>query len=61
VAGVNDQEAVVAQGDTIWVPRGAVHWFSNPFDEPCEFLFLYTKSSLKKAGYEMADAETGNA
>jgi quercetin dioxygenase-like cupin family protein len=57
VAGVNDQETVVTSGDTIWVPKGAVHWFSNPFDEPCEFVFLYTKSSLTKAAYEMVDGE----
>jgi quercetin dioxygenase-like cupin family protein len=53
LAGVNDQETVVGVGDTIWVPKGAVHWFSNPFDEPCEFIFIYTKSSLAKAAYEM--------
>lgn len=61
VAGVNDQETVVTSGDTIWVPKGAVHWFSNPFDEPCEFIFLYTKSSLKKAAYAMIDEEETGA
>ena len=57
VAGVDNQETVVTSGDTVWVPKGAVHWFSNPFEEPCEFVFLYTKSSLKKAAYEMVDEE----
>lgn len=57
VAGVNDEETIVSSGDTIWVPKGAVHWFSNPFDEPCEFVFIYTKSSLAKAAYEMISAE----
>jgi len=57
VAGVNDEETIVSGGDTIWVPKGAVHWFSNPFDEPCEFVFIYTKSSLAKAAYEMISAE----
>lgn len=61
VAGVNNQETVVTSGDTIWVPKGAVHWFSNPFEEPCEFVFLYTKSSLKKAAYEMVDEEKTGA
>ena len=56
LAGVNDEETVVGSGDTIWVPKGAVHWFSNPFDEPCEFIFIYTKSSLAKAAYEMISA-----
>ena len=61
VTGVNDQETVVTAGDTIWVPKGAVHWFSNPFDEPCEFVFLYTKNSLAKAAYELVAAERPHA
>jgi quercetin dioxygenase-like cupin family protein len=59
VAGVGGEEAVVVAGDTIWVPRGEVHWFSNPYDEPCEFVFIYTRSSLAKAAYEMAGLEAG--
>jgi len=51
--GVNDEEFEMIQGDTLWVPRGAVHWFYNPFDEPCEFLFLYTRPSLQTAGYRI--------
>ena len=50
MAGVEDQEFEVVKGDTIWVPRGAVHWSYNPFDEPCEFVFLYTRESLQSAG-----------
>jgi quercetin dioxygenase-like cupin family protein len=53
VSGVGDDETEMVAGDTVWVPRGAVHWFYNPFDEPCEFLFIYTRKSLKDAGYEM--------
>ena len=53
ISGVNDMEVEIAAGDTVWVPRGAVHWFYNPFDEPCEFIFIYTRKSLKDAGYEM--------
>lgn len=54
ISGVNDTETEISAGDTVWVPRGAVHWFYNPFDEPCEFIFIYTRKSLKDAGYEMA-------
>jgi len=57
VAGVDDQETVIGAGDTLWVPRGAVHWFSNPFDEACEFVFIYTRSSLAKAAYELVGAK----
>ena len=55
ISGVNDKETEIAAGDTVWVPRGAVHWFYNPFDEPCEFIFIYTRKSLKDAGYEMVN------
>jgi quercetin dioxygenase-like cupin family protein len=55
ISGVFDQEFEVRAGDTLWVPRGAPHWFYNPFDEPCEFVFLYTRSSLASAGYVLAD------
>ena len=55
VAGVQDQEFEAVKGDTIWVPRGAVHWVNNPFDEPCEFVFLYTRESLKSAGYKIVE------
>lgn len=61
VAGVNGVETVIGSGDTLWVPRGAVHWFSNPFDEACEFVFIYTRSSLGKAAYEILGAELPNA
>ena len=55
ISGVNDTETEISAGDTVWVPRAAVHWFYNPFDEPCEFIFIYTRKSLKDAGYEMAE------
>jgi len=32
MAGVDDQEFEVKAGDSIWVPRGTVHWFHNSFD-----------------------------
>jgi len=51
--GTPDREIV--KGDTVWVPKGAVHWLFNPFDEPCEILFLYTAPSLAAAGYEIVE------
>lgn len=56
ITGVDDRETEIQAGDTVWVPRGAVHWFYNPFDEPCEFIFIYTRKSLKDASYEMVKA-----
>jgi quercetin dioxygenase-like cupin family protein len=51
ITGIKDEEKELKAGETLWVPRGELHWFYNPFDEPCEFLFIYTRSSLAKAGY----------
>jgi uncharacterized RmlC-like cupin family protein len=55
MGGVVDQEFEVVKGDTVWVPRGAVHWAYNPFDEPCEFVFLDTRASFRSAGYEIVE------
>ena len=59
LGGVGDgPETEMKKGDTIWVPRGAPHWFYNPFDEPCEMLFIYTRPTLKSAGYEVIDDDS---
>lgn len=55
ISGLNEEEVEMAQGDTMFVPRGAVHWFYNPFDEPVEMLFIYTRPSLKSAGYQVVE------
>jgi mannose-6-phosphate isomerase-like protein (cupin superfamily) len=55
ISGVGDSEAEMKQGDTMFVPRGAVHWFYNPFPEPVEMIFIYTKPSLKSAGYRVVE------
>ncbi len=53
ITGIKDQEYEITSGETLWVPRGETHWFYNPFDEPCEFLFLYTRNSLSAAKYKL--------
>jgi len=55
MSGIGDSEVVMSQGDTMFVPRGAIHWFYNPFDEPVEMIFIYTKPSLGSAGYEVVE------
>ena len=56
IGGVADSgEFEMTAGDTIWVPRGAPHWFQNPHDVPCEMLFIYTKPSLASAGYTIVE------
>lgn len=55
ISGVMDTEVEMRQGETMFVPRGAVHWFYNPFDEPVEMLFVYTRPSLQSAGYKIVE------
>ncbi len=54
-SGVGKKEFEIGAGDTIWIPRGEVHWAYNPFEEPLEMLFLYTCPTLKAAGYEIVE------
>ena len=54
ITGIKDEEHVLEAGSTLWVPRGETHWFYNPFDEPCEFLFIYTRNSLAAAKYKLS-------
>ena len=53
IGGVGEasEETEIVKGDTVWIPKGAVHWLYNPFDEPCEILFVYAAPSLESAGY----------
>lgn len=55
MSGVGDTEVEMKQGDTMFVPRGAIHWFYNPFPEPVEMIFVYTRSTLKSAGYRIVE------
>jgi quercetin dioxygenase-like cupin family protein len=55
MSGRGETEVEMAKGDTMFVPRGAVHWFYNPFDEPDEMIFVYTRPSLKSAGYRIVE------
>lgn len=55
ISGFDDTEVEMKKGETMFVPRGAVHWFSNPFSEPVEILFVYTRPTLESAGYELVD------
>lgn len=56
MSGLEDKEIEMKQGDTTFVPRGAVHWFYNPFPEAVEMIFVYTRPSLKSAGYQIIES-----
>jgi len=55
ISGIGNTEMEMGKGDTMFVPRGAEHWFYNPFDEPVEMIFIYTRPSLKMAGYNVVE------
>jgi len=55
ISGLGKKEVEMVKGDTMFVPRGAVHWFYNPFDEPVEMIFAYSRPSLKTAGYDLVE------
>ena len=38
VIGLDDREAVVVEGDSIFIPAGVAHWYENRTDEPVSFL-----------------------
>ena len=53
IALVNNQEFEVKAGDSVWILKGVMHWFHNPFDQPREMVFSYSKPSLEQAGLEV--------
>jgi quercetin dioxygenase-like cupin family protein len=55
VSGLGDTETEMTAGQTMFIPRNAIHWFYNPFDEPVEMIFIYTRPSLESAGYEIVE------
>lgn len=57
IGGVGDKEALMMEGDSIYVPKGVIHWFYNPYDEPCDMMTLYTRPSLKESGYALESGE----
>lgn len=55
VVEVEDEMFEVEPGDSVWVPKGHVHFFNNPFDEPWEMIFVYSCPSLEEAGLKVAE------
>lgn len=42
--GIGGREHVVRAGDAVFIPAGAVHWYVNEGDEPCEFLCVVPRT-----------------
>ena len=52
VAGGEDKEYLFTPGDVQFAAVGEIHWLRNPFNEPLEFLWVYTGVAMPdESGY----------
>jgi len=52
VVGSGDKEYILCEGDVQFSPIGEVHWLRNPFDEPVEFIWIYSGANMPmESGY----------
>ena len=52
VVGSVDKEYLFTPGDVQFSPIGRIHWLRNPFDEPVEFIWVYSGVSMHmESGY----------
>ena len=52
VVGAGDKEYILCPGDVQFSPIGVVHWLRNPFDEPVEFIWIYSGANIAlESGY----------
>ncbi|UCB46588.1 MAG: cupin domain-containing protein [Spirochaetota bacterium] len=56
VVGSIDKEYLFTPGDTQFAKIGVIHWLRNPFDEPVEFLWIYSGAAMPfESGYATPD------
>ena len=56
VVGSGDKEYLFTAGDTQFAKIGEIHWLRNPFNEPVEFIWVYSGASMPfESGYATAD------
>jgi quercetin dioxygenase-like cupin family protein len=59
VVGAGDKEYLFTPGDTQFAKIGDIHWLRNPFDEPVEFIWVYSGAAMPfESGYATADLFT---
>lgn len=52
IVGGGQREYVFTPGDVQFIPKGEAHWLYNPYEEPVEFLWVYSGvSSVADSGY----------
>lgn len=56
VVGTGDKEYIFKEGDVQFSKIGEVHWLRNPFDEPVEFIWVYSGASMPmESGYATSE------
>jgi mannose-6-phosphate isomerase-like protein (cupin superfamily) len=60
VVGGEDREFLFIPGDVQFSSIGEIHWLRNPFDEPLEFIWVYSGASMPlESGYSTPDLFEG--
>ena len=60
VVGSGDKEYIFCEGDVQFSPIGEVHWLRNPFDEPVEFIWIYSGANMAlESGYATPETFEG--
>ena len=56
VAGGGNKECLFTPGDVQFAATGEIHWLRNPFDDPLEFIWVYTGTAMpNESGYSTPD------
>jgi quercetin dioxygenase-like cupin family protein len=56
VVGNGEKEYLFTPGDTQFSGIGGVHWLRNPFEQPVEFIWVYSGASMPfESGYATPD------
>ena len=56
VVGKGDREYLFTPGDTQFAKISQIHWLRNPFDEPVEFIWVYSGAAMPfESGYATPD------
>ena len=60
VVGNGDKEYLFTPGDVQFAAIGEIHWLRNPFDEPLEFIWVYSGVAMPmESGYSTPDHFNG--
>lgn len=52
VVGSGSKEYIFSEGDVQFAKIGSIHWLRNPFDEPVEFIWIYSGAAMPmESGY----------